>query len=299
MNYGYDLYSADEGGGMGIGQYHDSSNSGFKDNLLNENPTRWIDYNSFLDDTGPISALSFHDTSELLWIGNQTGRLTSYLHSSSYDEDSNFMKYSSFSAHTNSILQLLPLSKHIISISSETVRMHSLGGLPVTQFKPDLTDYNGEIGQLSCGTLFEPSGGLFRAESQKYLFLGSSHSFGYAYDLNVQEAPLALFDLEAPSICVRSSVTFLTVGGLDGKIRFLDPSLRTSSVQHVIDAHNGGLSSFSVQSDGMALISCGYQSRSINPYDAHSPVLVITLSFHLLSISSHSTTLILLSKSSI
>lgn len=280
MNYGYDLYSgaAGGGGGMGIGgQYpaDDDSANDFNENVLNDNPTRWVDYNSFLDDTGPISALSFHDSSELLWIGNQTGRLTSYLHSSSYDQDSNFVKYSSFSAHNNSIVQLLPISKHILSISSDTVRMHSLGGLPVTQFKPDLTNYNGELGELSCGTLFEPSGGLFRAESQKYLFLGSSHSFDYVYDLNVQDAPLAIFDVEVPSLCVSSSVTFLTVGGVDGKIRFLDPSLRTTSVQHVLDAHNGGLSSFSVQSDGMTLISCGYQSRVINPYDVQSPVLVI------------------------
>jgi WD40 repeat protein len=289
-SFRYDIYS----GGLGE-DYHD--NSGFNVNLPNDNPTRWIDYNSFLDDTGPISALTFHDSSELLWIGNQTGRLTSYLHSSSY-EDSNFLKFSSFSAHTHSILQLLPISKHIISISSDAARMHSLGGLPVTQFKPDLTDYNGEIGELSCGTLFEPSGGLFRAESQRYLFLGSSHSFGYAYDLNVQETPLAIFDLEAPSLCVQSSVTFLTVGGLDGKIRFLDPSLRSSAVQHVIDAHSGGLSSFSVQSDGMSLISCGYQSRSINPYDVHSPIVVILS--HSLSSSTHvppSITPILLSKS--
>lgn len=232
--------------------------------------TSWIDYQSFLDDTGPISSVAFHDSSELFWIGNQTGRMTSYLHS----DESSFMKYSSFLAHNYPILQILTLPKHILSISSEAVRMHTLGGLSISQFKPNITDYSGEIRELTCGTLFEPSGGLFRAESQKYLFLGSSSGMSCAYDLNFHETPLSVFDLEVSSVCVQSSVTYLSVGGIDGKIRLLDPSLRSSTVQHSIDAHMGGISSFSVQSDGMTLISCGFQSRSVNPYDRNSHVVV-------------------------
>jgi hypothetical protein len=261
-------YGTDSPLGETYGDGGDISRGGIEESL--QQNSRWIDYNSFMDDTGPISALSFHDSSELMWVGSQTGRLTSYLHT----YESNFSKYSSFRAYSEPILGILPIPKHIISISSGLVRMHTLGGLPVAQFKPDLTDYNGEMRELTCGTLFEPSGGLFRAEAQKYLFLGSSSNLAYAYDLNFQGDPLVVFDLDVPTTSIQSSVTFLSVGGADGKIRLLDPSLRTNSVQHIVDAHNGGISSFSLHADGMSLISCGFQSRSINPYDIHSPVVV-------------------------
>jgi WD40 repeat protein len=278
QRYGYGTsplgggYARDGGGGgdaLGVGTEDGGS--------LYQN-SRWIDYNSFIDAAEPISALSFHDSSELMWIGSQTGRLTSYLHT----YESNFSKYSSFRAYADRVLEILPIPKHVISISSDMVRMHTVGGLPVAQFNPDLTNYHGETGELTCGTLFEPSGGLFRAEAQKYLFLGSSTNLAYTYDLNFQENPLVVFDLGVPTASVQSSVTFLSVGGIDGKIRLLDPSLRSNSVQHIIDAHNGGISSFSLQSDGMALISCGFQSRSINPYDIHSPV-VVTLTLRISS----------------
>lgn len=264
-SYGYHEYS------------HNPSEYYYQENYppesyVNEQGSSWIDYQSFLDDTGPISSLSFHDSSELLWIGSQTGRLTSYLH---YPAESNFTKYSSFLAHSSPVLQILALPKHILSLSSDAVRMHTLGGYPTSQFKPNANS-DGEIQELTCGTLFEPFGGLFRAETQKYLFLGSSSRVSYAYDLNFHDAPLSAFDLEVSSVCVQSSVTFLSVGGLDGKIRLLDPSLRSNTVQHVIDAHQGGISSFGLQSDGMALISCGFQSRSLNPYDPNSLVMVLS-----------------------
>lgn len=234
---------------------------------------QWIDYNSFVSETssGSITSLSFHDSCDLLWIGNENGRVTSYLHSF----ESNILKYSSFMGHSGAVLQLLPIPKHIVSISSEMARIHTLGGLPVTTLKPNLTDFNGEVRELTCGTLFEPSGGLFRAETQNYLFLGASSNLAYAYDLNIPETPLSIFEVDSSSVCVHSSVTFLSVGGLDGKIRLLDPSLRSNSVQHALDAHTGGVSSISAQNDGMTLISCGYQGRAINPYDPNSPMMVM------------------------
>lgn len=230
---------------------------------------QWIEYNSFIDENGSISALTFHESTELLWIGNQTGRVTSYLHTN----ESEIIKYSSFTGHYNPVVQLLPLPDHIISISSDQIKMHTLGGLSVATLKPNIVDYNGETKEFTCGTLFEPSGGLFRAGAQNYLFLGSSGNLSYAYDINIPNEPLLTFDVTSASNYVQSSVTYLTVGCSDGKIRLLDPSLRSNAVEHTLDAHSGGVSNFTLQTDGMTLISTGYQSRPINLYQHNSPKL--------------------------
>lgn len=233
---------------------------------------QWIEYNSFIEENGSISALNFHDSTELLWVGNHTGRITSYLHTS----ESEIIKYSSFVGHYNPVLQLFPISNHIVSISSDQIKMNTLGGLSVATLKPIIVDYNNDIKELTCGTLFEPSGGLYRPGAQNYLFLGSSGNLSYTYDINtISNDPIITFDVTSPSNCVQSSITYLTVGSSDGKIRLLDPSLRSNSVEHILDGHSGGVSHLSFQTDGMTLISCGYQSRVINPYNQNSSYAVI------------------------
>lgn len=247
------------------GDYGDqSSMEGYAD----PSTPHWTDYNTFLDDNSPIGAVAFDDQHELLWTGSQNGRLTSFLHNGGAD----FQKYCSVLAHTSSIVQILNLPRHILSVSENTVRFHSRGGLLNYSFQPSMADYQtGNSLNLTCGAIFEPSGGLMRGASENYLFLGSSGRVAQAYDLNVPDMPVVSYDVVSPTLRAQSSITFLTVGCSDGKVRLLDPSLRSNTVQHTLDAHSGGITSVSVTWDGMTMISSGYVGRAINPFDPNSP----------------------------
>ena len=61
-----------------------------------------------------------------------------------------------------------------------------------------------------------------------------------------------------------SAASFLSLGGSHGKIRLLDPSLRSAAVQHTLEAHSGGGRCLSALEDGTALLSCGFTAIPIN-----------------------------------
>jgi WD40 repeat protein len=123
-----------------------------------------------------------------------------------------------------------------------------------------------------------------RDVAQNYLFVGTSSPTLESsrvlpcpvFDLqNPGAGPLLSFNTEGIGTnCVHASVTFLSLGGADGKIRLFDPSLRSAGVQHTLEAHSGGVNSLSVLEDGSTMVSCGYSARAINPYDPNSPVTV-------------------------
>jgi WD40 repeat protein len=106
------------------------------------------------------------------------------------------------------------------------------------------------------------------------LFIGGTSNCAYAYDLNATHAPVAAFGVEVPAICTNSSITFLAVGSEDGRIRLFDPSLRSCDVLHKLDAHSGGVRSLNITHDGTLMISAGYNTRAVNPYDPNSPLTV-------------------------
>lgn len=254
---------------MSDGQYYYDEYSA--EGLIESRPDYWADYGSFLDNNSPLTSIEFDSRYELLWCGSNDGRLTSFL----YNEDTGFQKFSSFVGHTAPILQILDLPKHIVSISESCIRLHTRGGLVVHSFEPNLYDFETEDPlTITCGAVFEPSGGLMRGLEDNYVFIGSSGSPSHAFDLNAYDMPVVSFDVISPTVCVQSSITFLTLGGNDGKVRLLDPSLRSNSVQHTLEAHSGGISSISVQSDGMTMITSGYVGRAINPFDPKSPKTV-------------------------
>lgn len=248
--------------------YYDEYNQHEMQDYGDQSTGHWADYCAFFGDESALTAMEFDEHYELLWSGSQQGRLTSYLHNG----PSEFQKYSSFMAHSSPIVQILNLPKHILSVSESTVRLHTRGGLSMYSFDPILADYHTDNTlSATCGTLFVPSGGLMTSEVQKYLFLGTSGSPAHVHDLNAPEMPVVSYDVLAPTSCVQSSITFLTVGGGDGKIRLLDPSLRSNAVLHTLEAHTGGVSSVSAQWDGMTMVTTGCVGTPINPFDPNSP----------------------------
>jgi WD40 repeat protein len=251
--------------------------------------------------TNGVSALAFDPAYELLWSGYDSGRVTATFFPGSSDvstpEQEQIMqayqqrdgwasKYCSFRAfHNSAVLEVLPLPNRILSVSCDSVRLHSRGGMPVCTFKPLSLVGDDGSSSISCGATFQPSGGLMRGVDENYLLLGTSSSAPQG------ALPCPVFDLQNPDVgalisidtggvstrCMQScpaAASFLSLGGADGKIRLVDPSLRSSTVQHTLDAHSGGVRSLSMLDDGTAILSCGYTARAVNPYDPNSPVTV-------------------------
>lgn len=268
---------------------------------------QWVEFSSTLEppiagSSSGITALTFDPTYELLWSGYDSGRVTATFFPGSaastpqqelvqqayQQRDGWASKYCSFqSFHDTAVLEVLPLPSRVLSLSHDTVRLHSRGGLPLCSFKPlAMCQAGGAVkGAISCGASFQPSGGLMRAASEVYLLVGTSAPSPTA------APPCPVFDLQRPGVgallsfdtggvsttCVQAcsaATAFLSLGGQDGKIRLLDPSLRSAAVHHTLEAHSGPVRCLSVLEDGSALLSCGFTARALNPYDPRSPVTV-------------------------
>jgi len=267
---------------------------------------QWVEFSSSLEPPevrggcSGVTSLAFDPSCELLWSGYDSGRVTAtFFPGSSVDstpeQERNMLayqrrdgwasKYCSFRAFDSAVLEVLPLSSRVLALSRDSARIHSRGGLPYCSFKPLSLAGGAGNSAISCGATFQPSGGLMRGVDENYLFLGTSSPTSDG------ALPCPVFDLQNPGVgplvsidtggistrCVEAcpaAASFLYLGGADGKIRLVDPSLRSTTVQHTLDAHSGGVRSLSVTADGTALLSSGYTARPVNPYDPQSPVTV-------------------------
>ena len=268
---------------------------------------QWVEISSTLEPPEKkggscgVTSLKFDSNYELLWAGHASGRVTATFFPGDIGSDNPEQKliaqeyqhkfgwaskYSSFkSFHNSAVLEVLPLQNRILSVSEDSVRIHTRGGLPYCTFKPHPHFKSDSGSVVSCGTVFQPSGGLMRGADETYLLLGTSCT------TPDNAAPCPVFDLQNPGIgpllsfdtggtstrCVHtcsSASSFLSLGGADGKIRLLDPSMRSSDVHHTLESHSGAIRSLSSLDNGTVLLSCGYTTKLINPFDPKSPVTV-------------------------
>jgi WD40 repeat protein len=237
-----------------------------------DNNTLWNDLNIFNEEGFSVTSLKYDEYLELLWVGYENGRISSYS-----PLTGNEQCYSSFCGHKSSVLDMISLPSCIVSVSESAVSVHSSGG--IQQHKFAIIEQNEESYQHTCAVSFQPSGGLVHSQSYSNVFVGNSHDYAYVYDLNNTTSPINKYNIHASTICAQASITFIAVGGGDGRIRLLDPSFRSREVQHILEGHTGTVSSLSFHKNGMNILSCGYKSRAINPYDPNSPVTVSTVMY--------------------
>lgn len=240
-----------------------------------ETSLQWNDYLNFSnEDAIPTSTLKYDNNFELLWIGYANGRISSYSAISD-----NTRCYSSFMGHKSQVLNISTLPNQVVSFADSSIAIHSTGGSLLHRFARQ--DESSEAFHHTCGFVYQQSGGLLRSQADYNVFVGHDNECALVYDLNTSEV-IVTYDVMYPTICAQPSVTFLAVGGSDGAIRLLDPSMRSCDVLHRLDAHSGTVNSLSFHSNGMSLVSCGYNARPINPYDPKSPLNVIFFpySFH-------------------
>jgi PAB-dependent poly(A)-specific ribonuclease subunit 2 len=98
----------------------------------------------------------------------------------------------------------------------------------------------------------------------------------YKFDMTRPDRSAVKADMPFGS-CAMHCDRFLACGGLDGKLRLMDPNLRKTRVEHTFDAHSGCIMDIAAKND--YIVTCGMSARSINPYDKSAPTQLIPDSF--------------------
>uniref|UniRef100_UPI00358EBC1D PAN2-PAN3 deadenylation complex catalytic subunit PAN2 isoform X2 n=1 Tax=Myxine glutinosa TaxID=7769 RepID=UPI00358EBC1D len=191
---------------------------------------------SIVMDVGvPVTACHFDGQEENLWLGNQTGHVTSYFGLS-------MDRYSSFQAHaTDDIRQIQSLQNGILVLTKNNLRCYSRGGL--IMFDCLLA----ESCELRCMLLTQ----------QNSLLIAGQQNFVVEWDLvTAQQSQKYEVDSSKINILRESSRCFFC-GHANGKVSMHD--LRSFKLEHEFEAHSGSLSDFDVH--GNLLVTCGYAGR--------------------------------------
>ncbi|CAB4393897.1 unnamed protein product [Rhizophagus irregularis] len=187
--------------------------------------------------SAPISAIAFDPYQELLWTGNEKGRVTSHF-------GSGLHRYTSFRAHLNPVRQILVSDKGVISLCSDSVKMTNRRGLiKWTLSNEDTTD-------LHCMT-------YTTMPNSEILAAGKQHNM---LVINVARG-IVVKKVESESdIVVMRKSRLICCGANSGEVTLMDP--RTFKVEHRVQAHTGTISD--IDTIGNLLLTCGSSARHGN-----------------------------------
>ncbi|KAL9037628.1 MAG: hypothetical protein Q9180_003610 [Flavoplaca navasiana] len=184
-----------------------------------------------------IGTLSFDTQQELLWIGTDSGRITSY-----YGSD--LQKYTSVQAHPvqeGRVAQLLFHERGVISLASRSIHLVSRRGL--TQWhisEPSMTD-------LKCMSFFGKN-------SSEILVAGCQ---SVMYKIDVEKGVIVQqYEWYMMKFC-----RYICAGTTSGAVHFLEPD--TLSSVKTWQAHSANLSDMDAQDS--YLVTCGWSTRPYGP----------------------------------
>uniref|UniRef100_A0AAZ1XI87 USP domain-containing protein n=1 Tax=Oreochromis aureus TaxID=47969 RepID=A0AAZ1XI87_OREAU len=184
----------------------------------------------------PVTATHFDLQREMLWMGNYTGHVQSFL-------GPTMAHYSSFQVHaTDAIRHMQSLDTGVLFLSKCNLGCYTRGGLV-------MFDYRMEEGADMRSLLM----------TDNMLLMGGLQNYVVEVDLNTLQETQK-FTVEAPGVTImRQTNRFFFFGHPSGKVTLRD--LRTFRTQK-FDAFPGGLSDFDVH--GNLLAVSGFSSRGPN-----------------------------------
>lgn len=276
-----DEYGNMDGGhdmGMGAGHHEDPQNE------YSPPPEGvWVEHSTMPSYSNrAVTVLEYDPNLELLWAGYDDGRVASFAMTTASTAPSEGgydsvqpQRYSSFASSDDAapITQLVPLASCVAAVSTNAIRMHTAGGLTLGRLcsipHHDPTAAAGSP-MFTCAAALRPSQALVTAHNvgPTHLIVGTDSSAAYAYDLNIFGGePLLVYDTgsAAATVCVRASDAHLALAGADGKVRLMDTRLRSTGVQHTLDAHSGPVRDVCLLPDGVTMLTCGVISRPVIP----------------------------------
>ncbi|KAG4305310.1 hypothetical protein PORY_001480 [Pneumocystis oryctolagi] len=188
----------------------------------------------YSDEVVPITTSCFDGYYELVWVGNEKGRLTSYF-------GPELRRYTSVKAHTSPICSLISNERGIISLSSQNIRLTNRRGL--SQWS--LSDLN--MVDLQCMTLISrTSSNILVGGLQTSMFL-----------INVERGKIIDKLYRKRNTVVIQHGRYICCGSSTGELSLLDP-LNYKEV-HSIQAHSGSFSDLDIQ--GNLILTCGFSQR--------------------------------------
>ncbi|GBG65163.1 hypothetical protein CBR_g49959 [Chara braunii] len=140
------------------------------------------------------------------------------------------------------IVGLLSAAEGIVSVSSEAIRMHTRGGLPMLNFRDKMA-----CDMLSCD--WERPGG-------SRVVVGHVTPKISIVDLPTCRIFQSVSANQGVSV-IRSNGRLLACGGTGGELSLRD--LRTARMEHTIDAHPGSIRSLDMKGD--LVVTCGLVHR--------------------------------------
>ncbi len=243
-----------------------------------------MENSSFSLDEHAVSSVDYDPYSEMVWIGQENGRVSGYsINSGNEVSQDNFepviKPYSSFLASHEYIPQILPNLNSVFSVSQSKICMHSYGGLPFgTITCPNFDNTEFSMDSFSAADMIrDPNVHRFsEAGPLSHIIAGTASNMAYIFDSNLVSGvdsvlPFMQYDLKSPVVKIVSTGHLFVAAGYDGNVRLLDGKLRSANVIKTLDAHSGTINDMCVMPDGRTLITCGLAARKINPYDPNSP----------------------------
>ncbi|KAI8048805.1 ubiquitin carboxyl-terminal hydrolase-domain-containing protein [Syncephalis plumigaleata] len=195
------------------------------------------------DVTGPTAAMTpvavtaavFDYDQELLWTGNERGRVTSYV-------GTGIHKYTSFRAHVGPVRQLMSVAAGVLSVGPNSVQLtHRRGLVQWTISDPNLTQ---DLYCMTTSTLRHSD--VIVAGRQRTALL-----------VNVDRGTITRkFDCDSDIVVLRRS-RLVCCGTASGEVMLRDP--RSFRVEHAVQAHTGALSDIAVTEN--LIMTCGFSDR--------------------------------------
>nr|CRZ24545.1 BMA-PANL-2 [Brugia malayi] len=184
-----------------------------------------------------ITALTFDPYQELLWTGNNTGRVVSFY-------GAQLDKYTAFLSSTNSNIRALLASETVIfSLTSKRLRANRRQGISLfTHMSDHMTD-------LTC---------MHRLSDVPHkLLLGGNQQQIIQFDVETQKEIRIVSVKQKNCLALRSNQKFLFSSDSEGNVTLRH--LTTVDAIHALQAHQGSIADFDVC--GNKLITCGYSPR--------------------------------------
>ncbi|CAG8580781.1 604_t:CDS:10 [Cetraspora pellucida] len=185
-----------------------------------------------------ITAIAFDPYQELLWTGNDKGRVISHF-------GDGLQRYTSFRSHLSQVRQLLVSDKGVISLSPDSIRMTNRRGLV------RWTMSNEDTSNLHCMAYTTiPNSEILAAGKQNNMLV-----------INVARGSVVKKVESMNEIVVMRKSRLVCCGATSGEVILRDPN--TFRVEHRIRAHTGTISD--IDTSGNLLLTCGFSVRTMRP----------------------------------
>lgn len=196
----------------------------------------YSELHSIISEVGvPISTSHFDVHEELLWVGNQGGRVASYYGPA-------MERYSAFVVHpADEVRQVQSLDNGVLLLTKNNLKCFSRGGLIMCDYMTE------EAHEMHCMLL----------TTNNSLLIGGQQNHILELDLSSAQE-MQKYDVETTGVTIMKQANrFFFCGHAGGKVTLHDP--RTFKPEHEFEAHANNLSDFDVH--GNLLVTCGLTAR--------------------------------------